>query len=44
MFQITVLVALKVHILCLKSSRVSGNAGALLGVCGDTVNLHTGYL
>ena len=37
MFQITVLVSLKVYILCLKSGIVSGIIALCRGVCGDTV-------
>ena len=42
MFQITVLVSLKVYILCLKSGIVSGIIALCRGVCVDTVHFHTG--
>ena len=44
MFQITVLVALNVYILSLKSGVVSGNSSLCWAVCGDTVNFHTDHL
>ena len=43
MFQITVLVSLKVYILCLKSGIVSGIIALCSGVYGDTVHFHTGH-
>ena len=44
MFQITVLVSLKVNILCLKSGIVSGMIRLCRGMCSDTVHFHTGLL